>query len=355
MENYQWQTAQPPYACPTLPPELKGKTERRTLRKASNHAFLMPLLLTLFSVIIAGIAGGVWGFIHDREIAQLVEAGGIKAVQDFLFSHRDQLVLLLIPATAAAVLVTILSCKPIMRRKIFGAWRKPYMHASDFFLWAVIMFGGSTIGSSIVDALRAAFSPLGFHTQQPDFSLTGNQGADIVLILYVCLIGPVLEETLFRGMILQSLRPWGDWFAVIVSSIIFGLSHMNIAQCIPVIMIGIVLGFAAVKTESVFPSMLLHIINNTAAIVITVSGAETNQAANKVLEAAGIALAAAAVLLVILRREDVRHVIARHQHLPPEKHKYRVTFLQSVSFWILAAAFVYFCFAANKSASAVSI
>src|SRR5208337_5179446 len=52
------------------------------------------------------------------------------------------------------------------------------------------------------------------------------------------------------------------WMAILVSSLLFALYQLNVFQFIPHFILGLVLGFLAVKSGSVLPSMLFHLIHN---------------------------------------------------------------------------------------------
>lgn len=90
----------------------------------------------------------------------------------------------------------------------------------------------------------------------------------IASFLYVVLVGPVIEELVYRGGILMSLRRFGDKFAITVSAIIFGLMHGNLVQAIFATMVGFVLGYICVKTNSLRYCIYIHILNNFIATVI---------------------------------------------------------------------------------------
>lgn len=95
-------------------------------------------------------------------------------------------------------------------------------------------------------------------------------GANIILYFYVCIFGPLLEELLFRGIILESMKMYSCRFAIVFSSLIFGLMHGNIAQAINGFLIGLVLGALYVRSDSLVPSVVMHMIMNTVTSVCSV-------------------------------------------------------------------------------------
>ncbi len=96
-------------------------------------------------------------------------------------------------------------------------------------------------------------------------SMTNLRGGYLVLGI----IAPVAEETVFRGAILRSLMEINrhNWIAVVLSAIIFGAVHGNLAQFSHAFLVGILLGWLYIRTRSVLPCMAVHWVNNTVVII----------------------------------------------------------------------------------------
>lgn len=77
-------------------------------------------------------------------------------------------------------------------------------------------------------------------------------------------IAPIMEEILFRGIILQGLINYGykKWNSLIFSSFIFGILHINFWQIISAFILGIIIGWIYIRSQSLILSIILHIINN---------------------------------------------------------------------------------------------
>lgn len=96
-------------------------------------------------------------------------------------------------------------------------------------------------------------------------SLTTSFATDNVLLLViaVCILVPMAEELLFRGVFLSELRrvlPGG--LAVVIIALLFGLAHGNLIQGTYAALAGIALGFMYLWSGSIFASILLHIFFN---------------------------------------------------------------------------------------------
>lgn len=88
-------------------------------------------------------------------------------------------------------------------------------------------------------------------------------------IALVCIIAPITEEYMFRGVLMMSMSRYGVRFALIVTSVFFGLLHGNIAQTPMAVLLGLALGYIALKTGSIKYSILIHFLNNTWATAFT--------------------------------------------------------------------------------------
>lgn len=96
----------------------------------------------------------------------------------------------------------------------------------------------------------------------------------LLIVGYSVFLAPVVEEVLFRGLLLGALvRRWGQWSGIIISSILFGLMHLSDPWVIPPLMVlGIVLGWLTVRSGSLWPAILAHTLNNVIAVISGVWG-----------------------------------------------------------------------------------
>ena len=81
---------------------------------------------------------------------------------------------------------------------------------------------------------------------------------DIIMTVFVA---PVLEEIVFRGVIMNNLKKYGIKTAIIINSIFFALSHYNTDMIIPVFFTGIIFSYVAYK-YSIKYSILIHFFIN---------------------------------------------------------------------------------------------
>lgn len=100
-----------------------------------------------------------------------------------------------------------------------------------------------------------------FTAYSPDaFSITMS-------ILCTCILVPVTEEYVFRGMFFTYLRRYGLAFGIIASATLFGVAHSAPTQSVFAFTFGIISAIAFVITGNIKTSILLHALNNTVSVV----------------------------------------------------------------------------------------
>lgn len=86
------------------------------------------------------------------------------------------------------------------------------------------------------------------------------------------IVAPVAEEMLFRGAILRTLLSWlgydRRWIAIVVSALLFGVVHGNMAQGLGAFLMGLLIGWMYMRTQSMVPGILFHWVNNSLAVMM---------------------------------------------------------------------------------------
>lgn len=95
-----------------------------------------------------------------------------------------------------------------------------------------------------------------------------SMGSAVILFVQLAVIAPIFEEFWFRGIVLESLKPYGNGFAIFVSALLFGLTHANLGQLFYTTVIGICLGYIAVNTRSIVATTIMHAILNSIAGIL---------------------------------------------------------------------------------------
>jgi membrane protease YdiL (CAAX protease family) len=122
----------------------------------------------------------------------------------------------------------------------------------------------------------------------------------IAAVLAVCVLAPLLEEMLFRGIVLRGfLQRYPRWQAIFMSALFFGAAHMNIYQFVVGFVMGTVLAWLYERTRSLIPCIALHAAYNITTLLL----ADWLDAASpsRLLWAVLLALAAAVCGVLALR------------------------------------------------------
>jgi len=135
----------------------------------------------------------------------------------------------------------------------------------------IVVFGSIPVVLAILllvltPAIAIVIEPLSTLIPMPDivkeiFAMLEDK--TIFTGIMIVVVGPLFEEILFRGMILDGfLKRYSPWKSILWSSLIFGLFHLNPWQFIPAFILGVLMGYVYWKTRSLWLCVLIHFVNN---------------------------------------------------------------------------------------------
>lgn len=128
--------------------------------------------------------------------------------------------------------------------------------------------GFCIMASLATDFAGSFFESFGLSAPQVSPGIPKGVLGIAVSVVSVAVIPALIEEFVTRGIILGALRKFGDGFAIIVSSVLFGFMHAT-AQQIPFgALVGLALGFVAVKTGSIWLGVGIHAAINSISLLI---------------------------------------------------------------------------------------
>ena len=133
-------------------------------------------------------------------------------------------------------------------------------------------------------------------------SLSAPQGAmeTVCFFAVFAVLIPILEELLFRFLILERLRRYGDVAAILISSMLFSLAHSAFQSFPHAFVMGLVLGFVAVKTKSALASIIIHFVNNLFSLVsLVISSSQNAEKGLTTLSFVIVAVIIAALFIVL--------------------------------------------------------
>lgn len=146
------------------------------------------------------------------------------------------------------------------------------------------------------------------------FAITGKQNAvnvgssyPLALIKHA-LLPALLEEMLFRYLPMRLVAPYSKRNAIIISSVVFALIHMDIFSIPYAFFAGVVFILLSIATDSVIPSIIIHFINN--AISVTVIFVNRGEASLAIYLSVGL-LALISVIFIVIKRKEYKASIKR--------------------------------------------
>lgn len=241
-----------PYYIPA--PPTPQQQERKKIRRCGSFLGLALVLYTVTGLLTAAVAYAVsWAVSGSSVVSGQLETQIITTVTyvaSFVIPFALYMVLEKMPLRAALPL-----------RRFNG----------KITLMAIpLSMGVSVAASWLVALVGAFFSAAGMEASAPDFMPPTQTAAFVLYVINVTVLPAFLEEFVFRGVILQSLRRFGDAFAVGVSAVIFGLMHMNLVQAPYAVVMGLLFGYLAIRTGSLWTGIILHFINNMITVLLQV-------------------------------------------------------------------------------------
>lgn len=121
----------------------------------------------------------------------------------------------------------------------------------------------------------------------------------VFLFITVSIAAPIIEEIFFRGFLFKGLlKKYSPKFAIIFSSLIFGVIHGNFHQFITASLLGMLIAYVYYKTDSIYLAIFMHFINNTLADFILFGDNLTYQ-----IILSTIYLIIAAVLFIVIKKK----------------------------------------------------
>lgn len=88
------------------------------------------------------------------------------------------------------------------------------------------------------------------------------------MLLIIAVAPGICEEILFRGFMIRFYERYGVTVAIIASALLFAIFHLDPFRFLPVLLLGILLGYLTLRSGSIVNSMLSHAVNNSLALLM---------------------------------------------------------------------------------------
>ena len=244
---------------------------RKRIKKGYGWSGLTMIFQLLFSMAVFIFAGIIYsviemsGFMAENPGAsyeQLTEASNEMAqnvAADGRYNIAVTTVAYLI-ANLSAAAIGITTVKAFKTKNLF---RKSKRDAKWIAIGALSALGIQAFSIFVQNMMISLTGLVGMSEEAASMAnMSDDTLLNILILLYVVIIAPITEELLMRGMVMNSLAPVSRKFALIASALLFGLMHGNFNQMFNGFLLGLILGYIALKSGSIIPSIIAHMTVN---------------------------------------------------------------------------------------------
>ena len=228
-----------------VPPEQPGVPTAARQREARFPDAVILLIVFLACQVVLGLAaalvtGAARGNINSLVVA-CIEAGSLAALI------------------------------PVVRRRL-GHWITDYVRYARMRAgaWAATFVCCAALlpGMRQVEGLVVRFIPITHFWREAFGQLTGAD-AFVRGLLVAAVVAPLVEEIIFRGIILRGFAAhYGPTRALLYSSLLFGIVHLNPWQFLPAVALGLFLGTLYLRTGTVAATWAAHAFYNGSILVL---------------------------------------------------------------------------------------
>lgn len=241
-----------PYGYPLSPHGLEPY--RRPLRQWSNYICIALILLQVIS------------FILYTPLYYLYESSMFKNLSQPLQNLLDQSLTMAVYLLVFWIPTLILIRWIRIPTSVSFPLRRP--RASIAVPAVFVCLGASVLGQLLSGGIAVFMESIfGLTPTMPDMSNPVGVGSNVVYVISMTFVPAIFEELLFRGVIMQSLRRFGDGFALLISAALFGLIHGNLIQGPNAMLLGLVIGYFVLRTGSLVTGIIIHFVNNSLAVL----------------------------------------------------------------------------------------
>jgi len=138
----------------------------------------------------------------------------------------------------------------------------------SYFISYPASFADSIFTAALKDLYTLLLSPMFGPLPEPSEPSELSSLMKIANLVVVCIFAPVFEELMFRRVLLDKLRPFGDLAAILVCGFTFGLTHLNVSQFLYASFGGFVFSYVMIKTNRLIYPILLHAAYNAISSIL---------------------------------------------------------------------------------------
>lgn len=134
----------------------------------------------------------------------------------------------------------------------------------------LIGIGGSAFANFATNNFSSFFASFGINFISPSYEFPKGVFGLILSLISVAVTPALVEEFSMRGTVMGSVKEYGESFAVLTSATIFALIHGNLVQIPFAFIMGLLIGWAVIKTNSLWTGVIIHFANNAVSVILEI-------------------------------------------------------------------------------------
>ena len=246
------------------PQQVRMEEEKNKLKKDATYIGVLSIALTLvmesaFTVLVL----------------TLIRCGVFSAEQledPYLGLGNTMYMIMYIGIYVFALLVPAVVVSFLFKKRFFPLSPAKPVRFEVAFLSILGAVGLCMLSNIINSYLITIFTEVGLEVPEAPQTMEQTIPSLALNLFTMAVLPALLEEIIYRGYILRTLRPYGNLFAVLVSSALFSLMHGNLRQIPFAFIVGLVLGYLYVVTDNIWMPAAVHFTNNAFSVLMEYAG-----------------------------------------------------------------------------------
>jgi CAAX protease family protein len=224
----------------------------------------LGILLTLIPWVILALGLSSLNGSSSRTAPLPPQVDLVNAIIVFLFSTFIEVAFLVAPFYFARATLRSLTGESSRPRAVLRVLGFRAFNVGSALSWIVVLFFAFFAVNALYQYLLTV---LHLHLQTNDqFVLQQSKTAPLstyATLIASVLVAPFCEEIFFRGFVFPGLlRGMSPGWAIVLSALIFAVAHADPGSFAVLFFIGLALAFVRWRTDSLWPGILLHLLNN---------------------------------------------------------------------------------------------
>ena len=228
----------------------KARLERKQIRKLGN---------------IVGLAMTAYIFVQLAASFVL----GIKGIYDLYMSSPIFQICINILAIEVCAVAVPFGVMALLNKNKYESDLIPTekISAGKVVVWVGFGMICCVLADYVVGFMMTIFNSFGHELVQPETAPPNTLFACIISFVGTAIVPALCEEFALRCCSLGLLKKYGKAFGVVCVALVFGVLHGNLIQLVFATLVGLIMGFVTVKTNSIIPAVLIHLFNNGMAAI----------------------------------------------------------------------------------------